>query len=74
MANNEERKITDMSGAYDYCTLLSQAHSKGLRGITVDVIQFPTKTNDMLAVCRATITFDDGRIFSDIARCRSEIG
>lgn len=57
---------------FSFGELLTQAHSKGLKGITVEVLQFPTKDNGMLAVCRATVSMADDRTFIDIADASPE--
>jgi len=43
-----------------YQGLLALAHDKGLKGITVTVVQLPTELNGMTAVCSATALMPDG--------------
>jgi len=48
-----------------YSGLLDLAHQKGLRSVTVDAIQFPTKENGMEAICKATTVAANGEVFVD---------
>ena len=48
-----------------YSGLLDLAHQKGLKSIEVELLQFPTKENDNLAVCRATALSHSGDIYID---------
>ena len=48
-----------------YSGLLDLAHQKGLKSITVEAIQFPTKDNGMEAICKATTEAVNGEMFVD---------
>jgi hypothetical protein len=48
-----------------YSGLLDLAHQKGLKSITVEAIQFPTKENGMEAICKATTVAANGEVFVD---------
>jgi hypothetical protein len=48
-----------------YSGLLDLAHQKGLKSITVEAIQFPTKENGMEAICKATTEAANGEVFVD---------
>jgi hypothetical protein len=49
-----------------YAGLLDLAHQKGILKIDVDPIQLPTKENDHMAICRATVISKSGEVFSDV--------
>lgn len=49
-----------------YAGVLDAAFKEGLKAISVEMLQFPLPENGMLAVARATATFEDGRIFTEI--------
>jgi hypothetical protein len=48
-----------------YSGLLDLAHQKGIKSITVEAIQFPTKENGMEAICKATTEAANGEVFTD---------
>ena len=48
-----------------YAGVLEEAHSKGLKGISVKVIQFPTDDNHFMCICEATVTMEAG-IYTEI--------
>ena len=48
-----------------YSGLLDLAHQKGIKRITVEAIQFPTKENGMEAICKATTEAANGEVFVD---------
>lgn len=54
----------------NYTDLLAMAHLKGLKCITVEVIQLPSAANKLTAICRATVNMGDNKVFSDIADAR----
>lgn len=64
----DERFITSIQGKEFvlYAGLLDLAHKKGLKKLVVDIIQYPSKENDLTAVCRAVAENADGEIFTDI--------
>jgi hypothetical protein len=45
--------------------LLALGHERGMKGITVTVVQLPTELNGMTAVCAASVEMPGG-VFSDI--------
>ena len=49
-----------------YAGLLDLAHQRGILKIDVDPIQIPTKENDHMAICRATVFSKAGEVFSDV--------
>ncbi len=49
-----------------YAGLLDQAHAKGLRSISTEVVQVPDESNGHVAIARATVEFEDGRRFQGI--------
>jgi hypothetical protein len=49
-----------------YTGLLDLAHQKGLKGITVEAIQYPTKENGLEAICKAIVESKDGEEFIEI--------
>jgi hypothetical protein len=49
-----------------YAGLLDLAHQKGILKIDVDPIQLPTKENDHMAICRATVISKSGEVFTDV--------
>lgn len=61
----DERFIKDIRGRQFvvYAGVLDVAHQKGLRGIEVDAVQFPTQDNGMEAICKATVQSEDGCTF-----------
>jgi len=62
-----ERFILNLKGKdfVLYAGLLDLAHQKGIKRITVDAIQFPTKENGMEAICKATTEAANGEVFTD---------
>lgn len=46
--------------------LLDAATGAGLRSIEVNLLQYPASENGNLAVAQATVTFEDGRVFTEI--------
>ena len=49
-----------------YAGLLDLAHQKGILKIDVDPIQLPTKENDHMAICKATVLSKSGEVFTDV--------
>ncbi|MGA2224660.1 MAG: hypothetical protein ABSH41_09490 [Syntrophobacteraceae bacterium] len=64
----EERFIITLKGKdfVVYAGLLDLAHQKGLNGITVEAIQYPTKENGFEAICRATCESKTGDVFVEL--------
>ncbi len=64
----DERFITTIKGKEFvlYAGLLDLAHQKGLKGIIVEAVQFPTKDNGMEGICRAIVESKDGEEFTEI--------
>jgi len=50
-----------------YAGLLDLAHQKGIKKMTVEAIQYPTRDNKMEAICKATVESNDGEIFTELA-------
>lgn len=48
-----------------YAGLLDLAHQRGLSRLEVELVQFPSKENDHLAICRATAVTRNGDVFVD---------
>lgn len=49
--------------------LLDAATQSGLKSIEVKLLQFPAPENGHLAISEATVTFEDGRLFTEIGDC-----
>jgi len=64
----DERFITSIKGRdfVLYAGLLDLAHQKGLKGIHVEAIQYPTKANGMEGICKAVVESQNGDEFTEI--------
>lgn len=64
----DERFITTIKGKEFvlYAGLLDLAHQKGLKGIIVEAIQYPTKDNGMEGICKAIVESQNGEEFTEI--------
>ena len=49
-----------------YSGLLDLAHQKGLLKLEVEAIQYPTKENEHLAICKAVAFSSNGEVYTDI--------
>ena len=49
-----------------YAGLLDLAHQKGLKGIQVEALQYPTKENGMEGICKAIVESKDGEEYIEI--------
>lgn len=49
-----------------YSGLLALCHDEGIRSLTVEIVQYPNKSNDDTAVAQARLEFQDGRVFGEI--------
>jgi hypothetical protein len=49
-----------------YAGLLDTAHDMGLKSIITDLLQIPTDDNDKVAIVRASVEMDGGRVFTGI--------
>lgn len=49
-----------------FAGLLDEAHTRGLKGIDTELLQSPNDSNGNMAVIKATVEMEDGRIFSGI--------
>ena len=64
----DERFITTIKGRefVVYAGLLDLAHQKGLKGISVEALQYPTKENGMEGICKAIVESKDGEEYIEI--------
>ena len=64
----EEKFIKEIEGKSFvlYAGLLDLAHQKGMTSIEVEILQFPTKENGMMAISKAYVESKLGETFSDI--------
>ncbi|NLJ77956.1 MAG: hypothetical protein GX329_01190 [Tissierellia bacterium] len=62
-----EKFIIDLQGKsyVTYEGLLDLAHQNKLKSIEVELVQIPSKDNDMIAICRATATTED-QVYTDL--------
>ena len=67
MSKLDERFIVDLKGKQfvTYEGLLDLAHQEGLISIDVELLQIPTKENDMIAIAKATVKTKD-KTFTDV--------
>lgn len=66
MSINEKFIINLQGKSYvTYEGLLDLAHQHNLKSLEVELIQIPTKENNMTAICKATATTED-KIYTDI--------
>ncbi len=49
-----------------FAGILAEAHERGLQSIAVELLQVPEEANEHTAICRATVTMQDGSTFSDV--------
>lgn len=65
----DDRFIMNIKGKdfVQYAGLLDLAHQYGLVKLEVEHLQFPTKENNQIAICRAVATSKNGAVFSDVA-------
>ncbi|NMB26804.1 MAG: hypothetical protein GX987_01975 [Tissierellia bacterium] len=65
--NLNEKFIINLQGKsyVTYEGLLDLAHQKNLKSIEVELIQIPTKENNMTAICKATAT-NENEIYTDL--------
>jgi hypothetical protein len=64
----EEKFIVNLHGK-DFCVyegILNAAHSKKLKRLEVQILQFPSEENNYEVICQATAETAQGEIFSDV--------
>ena len=49
-----------------YAGVLEEAHKKGLKGISVEILQYPGEVNHFMCICEATVTMKDDSVFTEI--------
>jgi hypothetical protein len=52
-----------------YAGVLDAATNAGLKRLETELIQIPSAENDHMAIVRATVEMEDGRIFTDYGDC-----
>jgi hypothetical protein len=64
----DERFIMELEGRefVKFSGLLDLGHQKGILKVEVEPLQFPTKENEHMAICKAVISSKAGETFSDI--------
>lgn len=74
MTNNKKPKLDDRfiknikgKDFVLYAGLLDLAHQIGMQSITIRILQYPTKDNGGEAICKASVTSNDGKEFIEIA-------
>ena len=67
----KEQFLTTIEGKdfVKYPGLLDLGHQKGISGISVKILQYPTKENGNSAICEATVMSKIGETFTDIGDC-----
>jgi len=67
----DERFITNIKGKdfVLYSGLLDLSHQLGLKKLQVQPIQYPTKDNGNIAICKAIAETQDGKVTEDIGDC-----
>lgn len=65
--NINEKFIISLQGKsfVTYEGLLDLAHQRNLKSLEVEIIQFPSKENNMTAICKAKATTED-QVYTDI--------
>lgn len=61
----DDRFVTTVQGKefVVYAGILDLAHQRGLKGIEVEAVQYPTKDNGMEAICKAIVESESGEVF-----------
>jgi len=64
----DDRFISNIKGKdfVLYAGVLDLAHQKGLKSITVEPVQYPTKENGMEGICKAFVESSDGQCFVEL--------
>jgi hypothetical protein len=65
----DDRFVIEIDGRefVRFAGLLDLGHQKGLLKIEVEPLQFPSKENDNMAICQATVLSKSGETFVDVA-------
>jgi hypothetical protein len=53
-------RVVESKEVVTYAGLLNRAHQEGLKKVSTELIQSPTKANDMTAICMAEVVTDKG--------------
>lgn len=53
-------RVVEMKDVVTYAGLLNRAHQEGLKKVSTELIQSPSKANDMTAICMAEVVTEKG--------------
>jgi len=68
---DRQGRVVDTKEVVKYAGLLNRAHEEGLKKVLTELIQTPSKTNEMTAICMAEVSTDKG-VFRDYGDANPE--